>query len=281
MALHPLLDIDRIDDMPESYLLSTGGMFALFDERTQDSGNVSYGVELDGKRYFIKTAGSPEDTAANLSHQQRVTYLLNAVSLAESCDHPALPRLYNVIQSPQGPMLVYAWASGELLHASRGERSKTQAAFQRFRQMPLESILVVLDTIYELHHQLCEVGWVAMDFYDGCMLYDFDKDEVHIVDLDMYHLGAFVNTVGRLFGSSRFMAPEEFILGAMIDERTTTYTMGRTAAIFLSDGSLMRSSFRGTDEQFSVMIRACTQNREERYPSIAEFYCAWWDARNS
>ena len=32
------------------------------------------------------------------------------------------------------------------------------------------------------------------------------------------------------------MAPEEFQRGARIDERTTVFTLGRTAFVFLSDG---------------------------------------------
>jgi hypothetical protein len=33
--------------------------------------------------------------------------------------------------------------------------------------------------------------------------------------------------MGRLFGSTRFMAPEEFELGVMIDQSTTVFTLGR------------------------------------------------------
>jgi serine/threonine-protein kinase len=75
---------------------------------------------------------------------------------------------------------------------------------------------------------------------------------VHIVDLDMYHQGPFTNEMGRMFGSKRFMAPEELELGAQIDERTTLFTMGRTAAVFLSDNSLEREPFRGSDALYEV-----------------------------
>ena len=36
----------------------------------------------------------------------------------------------------------------------------------------------------------------------------------------IYILKPFVNKMGRLWGSSRFMSPEEFELNAIIDERT-------------------------------------------------------------
>ncbi len=33
--------------------------------------------------------------------------------------------------------------------------------------------------------------------------------------------------MGRMFGSTRFMASEEFELGALIDEQTNVFVMGR------------------------------------------------------
>ena len=83
-----------------------------------------------------------------------------------------------------------------------------------------------------------------------------------------------------MFGSSRYMAPEEFERGASIDERTTVFTLGRTAANLLSDGTLARSAFRGSDAQFEVVCRACQTSREERFASVADFYAAWLEAVN-
>ncbi len=41
---HPLLDVARIDVSPDVYLDEIGEVVARFDQRTQDSGNRSYGV---------------------------------------------------------------------------------------------------------------------------------------------------------------------------------------------------------------------------------------------
>ena len=62
-----------------------------------------------------------------------------------------------------------------------------------------------------------------------------------------------------MFGSSRFMAPEEFELGTTIDERTTVFTLGRTAAVLMSDNSLEREPFSGSDGQYEVMLRSCAE----------------------
>jgi len=272
---HPLLDNERIADRPRPFLESIGEVFAIFGPPTQDSGNISYGVRVEDQRFFIKT--TDPDIEAYCDSATRIELLYNAAMLNGNCDHPTLPTLHRIVESAQGPMLVYDWVDGELL---RRKQDRTHSAHERFRQLPIDQILTVLDTIYELHDQLVSEGWIAVDFYDGCAMYNFDDQVVHIVDLDLYHRGPFTNRMGRLFGSTRFMAPEEFALGATIDERSTLFTMGRTAAIFLSDTSLQRPPFRGGDALYDVIVRACREDPHERYPSMNEFHTAWQEARN-
>src|SRR5690606_15429825 len=138
---------------------------------------------------------------------------------------------------PHGPMLVYDWADGELLHVHRSRRTDPALAYQRFRALPVATIVTALDTIMDVHDLLGAAGEVAGDFYDGCLLYDFATGRLSLIDLDNYQPGPYRNDMGRMFGSSRFMAPEEFTLGAWIDQRTTVFTTGRTILIFLSDGT--------------------------------------------
>ena len=275
---HPLLNATAIDVLPERYLQNSGQIFAVFN--TQDSGNISYGVQVANTRYFVKTAGDPANPKPYLSHPQRVTLLRNAVQLAQSTDHPALCRLYQVIESPHGPLLVYEWIDGELIGTPSARRADPDSPYQRFRVLPVAGILPALDLIFDLHAYLAEKGWIASDFYDGCLLYDFSRQTLRIMDLDTYHQGSFTNTMGRMFGSSRFMAPEEFQLGARIDQRTTVFTMGRTAALFLSDGTLERAPFRGSDALYTVIHQACQEDRAQRFATMKDFYKAWRQARD-
>ena len=48
---HYLIEAQMIAQSPDDFLQSTGQVFAVFDERTQDSCNISYGV-LSGERLF-------------------------------------------------------------------------------------------------------------------------------------------------------------------------------------------------------------------------------------
>jgi serine/threonine-protein kinase len=133
-------------------------------------------------------------------------------------------------------MLVYEWVDGELLRAAEDDADSAHA---RFRRLPVAERLRMLDGLYDLHASLAGLGYVAADFYDGCLIYDFADKALHVVDLDHYQQGPFTNEMGRLFGSSRFMAPEEFELGAQIDERTTVFNLGRAAAVFLAGSALI------------------------------------------
>lgn len=92
---------------------------------------------------------------------------------------------HNVIESPHGPLLVYEWADGELLHVSREDRDDLRSPHQRFRSLPPDEILQALDVIFEQHagaqtlpgdrrplqgHALGLLGKSRMAFrFDGCL----------------------------------------------------------------------------------------------------------------
>ncbi|HEX5323647.1 MAG TPA: hypothetical protein VFW40_07670, partial [Capsulimonadaceae bacterium] len=92
-----------------------------------------------------------------------------------------------------------------MLGVPKERREDPASSFQRFRLLPAGEIIRALDTIYEAHVLLCAFGWVAVDFYDGSLIYDFEKQRITLVDLDNYHKDPFTNTMGEMFGSSRFM----------------------------------------------------------------------------
>jgi len=276
---HSILDIQTTAQRPDDFLRSVGRVFAVFDERTQDSGNVSYGVFAGAQRLFVKTAGIPNDPKAFLSHRRRVALLRNAVSFRRRVEHHSLPKLLNVIESPHGPMLVYEWVPGELIGVERSQRTNPTSPYQRFRALPTAGLLGALDVVFDFHRRVAELGWVAVDFYDGAMIYDFRDQSLHLIDLDLYRDQPFTNDMGRMFGSTRFMAPEEFERGARIDEVTNVFTMGRVMAVFLSDGALDLTPFRGGKPLYDVMVQACRPERNERFPSMKAFHAAWLTAR--
>jgi serine/threonine protein kinase, bacterial len=268
-----LLDASNTVRTPDRFLADVGEIFATFDERTQDSGNVSYGIEANGERFFVKTAGAPS-SSANFSHAARVEWLRNAIRLSATLEDPVLCRLRNVIESPHGPMLVYEWASGELIGCGSDRREDPASAFVRFKRLPLAELIAALSSVFRAHAALCARGWVASDFYDGSMMYDFALRRIKLVDLDMYHAGSFVNEMGRMFGSTRFMAPEEFVQDAAIDEATTVFTMGRCINVFLAE-PIDKYDSSALSEMIRVADRACRAERAARWKSMNEFLSEW------
>ncbi len=84
-----------------------------------------------------------------------------------------------------------------------------------------------------------------------------------------------------MFGSTRFMAPEEFVKGATIDQRTSVFTLGRTVLVLLGDGTMDRDAFRGPVALWTVAVRACQPQPERRQASLPEFCAEWRTARSS
>ena len=241
---------------PQQILEACGRIFTRFDK--QDSGNISFGVEIAGQRCFVKTAGAPARVGLPLSHAERVALLANAERLARSVHHPALAEFMGSCESAWGPMLFYMFASGEHLHGPRERREDPASAGQRFLRLPFEERHAVVITLLELHVALADRGWVAGDFYDGCLIYDFAAKRLTVFDLDHYHQGPYENTMGRMFGSTRFMAPEEFEKGRTIDERTTVFNLGRAMSMYLGEPAA------------AVASRACAQEPRQRHASVDE-----------
>ena len=70
-------------------------------------------------------------------------------------------------------------------------------------------------------------GYVAVDFYDGSIMYDFKADKVTICDIDLFKKAPVVNDMGTdWYGTKRLKAPEEYRKGSVIDEQTNIFTLG-------------------------------------------------------
>ena len=267
-----LVSVEVIGEGIEAYLARWGQVFRVF--RRPDSGCVSYGVWLGGRRWFVKHSSE----IRGMDGLQRARHLHGTV------EHPALARLANSFRTPDGLALVYAWLPGEALYdytAGQGNREDPAGAHARFRALPVEDILVALDTIYDAHLALAEAGFVAVDFYDGCLLYDFDSSQVYLCDFDEYRPGPFVLEEERLPGSRRFMAPEEWRHGVMIDQVSNVYTLGRTAVVLLGSGQLSGRTWRGSLAMQAVVSRATSADRAERQQSVRRFVAEWLAARGA
>lgn len=279
-AVADLLTVSSIDEDPAGFVRGCGTVLREFGPLSQDSGNVSWLVQAGSRRLFVKTAGvdgpsAPGDPVPYFAHAGRVRLLRNAIDIARSCEHRALPALLNVIESPAGPALVYGAAKGDLIHAPARERDDPASAYQRLSRLPAADLLGVFDTLLDVHGVLAAAGWIAGDLYDGCLIVDFPTVDVSVIDLDSYRRGPSTNDMGRMFGATRFMAPEEFELGATIDERTTVFTLGRLVWHFATRLTEETVAFCGSAELARVIQIACHPAPVDRQPSVADLLCDW------
>jgi serine/threonine protein kinase len=170
-------------------------------------------------------------------------------------------------------VLVYPWHDGEVLHQATADGSD-RSALARFQRLPAATVRSAIGVVLDAHLAVAAAGFVAVDLYDGCFLFDHASATLRLIDLDEYRPGPFVLEDDRLPGSRRYMAPEEWRRGARIDERTTVFTLGRVIHHLL-DGT---DGWRGTPAERAVSDRATATDPGERFASVDRLVLAWRDA---
>ncbi|MGW4683405.1 serine/threonine protein kinase [Streptomyces sp. NPDC004244] len=265
MTTPPFQDVTHTPEL-EPLLDRLGTVFQKFDG--QDSGCTSYGLLSSGQRWFMKTASTPEAVAS----------LHRAMSLHRAVAHSAIVPLAHSFTTTVSPVLVYPWMDGEVLYhptrSRRGGRAAPGSPMARFRAQPLAHVNAALESLLSAHLAVEDAGYVAVDLYDGCMLYDFDRHRMTLCDLDEYRPGPFTLEADRLPGSRRYMAPEEFVRGSLIDIRTTVFNLGRALRLLLDAGD-EEARWRGTPAQLAVIAKATASEPEKRLPSVSALVEAW------
>lgn len=125
---------------------------------------------------------------------------------------------------------------------------------------------------------IVRMGYVAIDFYDGSIMYDTSRKVVTICDIDFFRKSPTVNDMGRMWGSSRFMSLEEYKYGEKIDEISNVFMIGKMVFSILTDSDLSFEKYPLSLESFHVLEKATKPNRCERYTSITEFKNHWLKA---
>ncbi|MBD2848621.1 serine/threonine protein kinase [Paenibacillus sp. IB182496] len=264
------------------WLMNLGNVFEVFDE--QDSGNICFGVEQNGVKKFVKFAGV-QTLEYEGDPSDAVSRLVKAIPVYNDLKHPNLISLFDHFKVESGYVAVFDWFEGENLHPHwvyppPAKYNDPNSPFYKYKQLNLQRRLESLNHIFAFHVFMESKGYVAIDFYDGSILYDFTRHETRICDIDFYEKKPYVNLMGRMWGSSRFMSPEEFELGARIDSRTNVFHMGATAFVLLG-GERDRSieKWEASHDLYQVAYRAVESDRNKRFESLSDFYLAWNEAK--
>ncbi|WP_125776633.1 serine/threonine protein kinase [Antribacter gilvus] len=252
-----------------SFTARWGTVFAVLDD--QDSGNLCFGVGGPAGRVFLKYAGAPT-ARFDGAVADAVTRARAAAEVYRALAHPSLVNLREALDVGEGYALVFDWTDA------------TPIGKQYDRGHVLKSLTVparvdAVQQVYDFHVHSAALGWVAVDLYDGSLLIDPATGRVTLCDLDFYQVAPLVNRMGRMWGSTRFMSPEEYRLGAPIDEITTVHTLGALAHTFLGDDATRSpAAWVGSEEQLAVATRATQEDRGVRWSSVAALAEAWRSA---
>lgn len=258
--------------MPEdfSWLKKYGTVFQVMDRQT--SGNLCFGVEGIFGKLFVKYAGAYTMNYAGQPMDAAVA-LQKAMPLYRE-KHPALVNLLAHGPVSNGYAAVFEWQEGVPLRSPDGKRN-----MDWLRILSRQKILSMLDGVFDLHMHLAEKGYIAVDFYDGNLIMDPVDGKMWVCDVDLYRKKPAVNDRGRMYGSSRFMSPEEFELHAPLTESTTVFNLGALAFEAFGDNMDRRkSAWYGPPDLFDVAARATQDKSAMRYPTVRAFLTDWREA---
>ncbi|OHD74750.1 MAG: hypothetical protein A2177_10330 [Spirochaetes bacterium RBG_13_68_11] len=148
-----------------------------------------------------------------------------------------------------GLVIEHEWVPGRVLRSPDEDRNNPDSTYQRFLNLPIQRRSNVYDEILELFREIEEQHVIIEDFYDGCVLYDFDADRAHVCDLDH--------------------RTNVFTMGA------TGFIMGATGFILLNDNKRREVDWPLSEEPFRVLAQATSERTEERQESIGQFCREW------
>lgn len=276
-----------------TWLKKYGTAFWSVDET--GSGCICIGMEDQGKKYFCKIAGV-NTIEAEVSPEESVKILKEAVHLYSDLSHPNLVKIIDAYEYGQFYAAVFEWTEGECLfdhwNFEKYQRDSTlKSPKEKFRQLSVGKKLNATDVIFSFLRNVNKKGYTAVDFYEGSIMYDFPTDKITICDIDFFREKPVVNDKGtEWFGTKRLKAPEEYVKGAVIDERTNIFTLGALIFEFFgsfSDEEIMQryqnnrfvpcsfSDWQLNGESYRAAVRAVSPDRNGRYGTFDEFFGEW------
>lgn len=243
-----------------------GNVFKVFDD--QDSGNICFGTEKDSERYFVKFAGAPT-AEYNGTPEEAVERLKATLPVYENLKHKNLIEFVASEEIGGGFAMIFKWADGDCMGRMYSE------SHRRFMELPVKAKLTVYRDVLKFLDYVATSGYVAVDFYDSSIMFDGKTGKTTVCDIDFFRKKPCVNDMGRMWGSSKFMSPEEFKLGADIDEITNVYTAGAFAFALFGNYKRTREEWQLSDEAFAVAAKAVSDDRNKRYHTIKELREEW------
>lgn len=286
------LKIDNVEFKLREYqdftwLKKYGKVFLVIDET--GSGCISFGIEKDNKKYFFKIAGA-KTVEAEISEEESIKLLKEAVIKYKDIKHDNLIKYIDSFDYKNFFAVIYEFAEGECLfdhwNFEKYKITKEITPLMKFKRLSVEKRMYVVEKLFSFFETFIDCGYIAVDFYDSSIMYDFEKDNVTFCDIDLFRKLPAINDLGKdYFGTKRLKAPEENKLGAVIDELTSEFTLGAIIFDIFSNvennderyekGMFVPNDFEDFElskEVYEILMKATSYERNDRYGSIKEFH---------
>lgn len=252
-----------------SFLKKYGRVFKVFDD--QDSGNICFGVKDKRTRMFIKFAGAPTAEYEG-SPTDAIERLKSTVDIYKSIKQKSLISYIESEEIGNGFAMIFEWRDGECMGRMYEESHKN------IMQLPVDDKIHIFSDIIEFLQDITQEGYVAIDFYDGSIMYDKKERITTICDIDFFRKSPSINDMGQMWGSSRFMSPEEYEIGAVLDEITNVFTLGKMGFSLFNDSNQDIRKWPLSIAKYNVLTKAISKERDMRYSGIIAFADAWNEA---
>ncbi|MFC6464869.1 hypothetical protein ACFP65_07800 [Marinilactibacillus sp. GCM10026970] len=123
------------------------------------------------------------------------------------------------------------------------------------------------------------------------------SDRLTICDIDLFEKSPSLNQVGEdYWGTRRMKAPEEYQLNAVIDSKTTVFTIGSLFFNLFGHYSqeilkeihfksqfipIDKKDWKLSDELYPLVLKAVSKDRQDRYPTVKIFAREWLRRSNN
>lgn len=280
-----------------SFLKQFGKVFRVFDQN--DSGNISFGVQNNFKeRFFIKVAGA-KTMEAFRDPNEAVLALKQTIEIYEDLRCDKLIDLVNSGTFYNLFFVVFRWSQGECLFDHWNfdlyrKNLELLSPRKKFSLLSKNKKVQVANQIIDFMEYVDTNNYIAVDFYDGSLMYNFENDKLTICDIDFFRTGPIINNIGvDYWGTKRMKAPEEYKLGASIDSRTNVFTIGALFFNIFGHYSseiidkmyreyhfipLEKENWELPMDLYEVTLKAVKPSPNDRYETVQLFKNEWLTA---
>jgi len=251
-----------------SFVSKYGRVFKVFDNSF--SGAICFGVEKEGKRYFLKFVGAKTTEATCTDIEDVIMTLKISVPKYRDLKHPLLVDQIYSEEVGGGFLAVYDWFDGEGCGYMHPEMQK------KFLTLPDEDKLCVYNGVLEFFNHVIECGYIAVDFNNGSTLYNFDNGSFAFCDIDFFAKHSQISGWSGIWGDPSFKSPEECRGYSIVSEVSNVYTLGAIAFYFFAGNDKnSREKWTLSDVLYDVAKKAISEQRSRRQQTVREFIDEW------